>query len=246
MLPLRSASRLALLLCFVAVFATIPSLAGSNVGFQPVNSTELTMVAEPAAPGAPAIILYRQVDRFDNNNHQDNYVRIKILTDEGRKYADIEIPFLKGDTSVNNIHARSIAPDGTITNYDGKIFEKTIVKARGVRYLAKVFTIPNVQTGGIIEYYYTYDFNDRYYFNSHWILSEELFTKEAKFSLKSYTPPYGKITLHWSWRGLPPGTDAPVEGPDKIIRLVAHNIPAFKTEDYMPPENELKSRVDFI
>ncbi len=25
-----------------------------------------------------------------------------------------------------------------------------------------------------------------------------------------------------------------------------HNIPAFRTEDFMPPENELKSRVDFI
>jgi len=47
-------------------------------------------------PGAPAVILYRQVDRDDGRTaHEDNYVRIKILTDEGRKYANVEIPFLK-------------------------------------------------------------------------------------------------------------------------------------------------------
>jgi len=28
--------------------------------------------------------------------------------------------------------------------------------------------------------------------------------------------------------------------------MEATNIPAFLTEDYMPPENELKARVDFI
>lgn len=46
-------------------------------------------------------------------------------------------------------------------------------------------------------------------------------------------------------RGLPPGTDPPKEGPDRIIRLQASDIPAFQTEDFMPPENELKARVDF-
>ena len=38
----------------------------------------------------------------------------------------------------------------------------------------------------------------------------------------------------------------PKQGPDGIVRMEASNIPAFQTEDYMPPANELKSRVDFI
>jgi hypothetical protein len=44
---------------------------------------------------------------------------------------------------------------------------------------------------------------------------------------------------------LPEGTTPPKEGSDHIIRLDAVNIPAFQTEDFMPPENELKARVDF-
>ena len=72
--------------------------------FRPVSAEELAMKSEPLAPGAPAIILYRQVDRDDNgmSSHEDNYVRIKILTEEGRKYADVEIPFVKGSDEVSN------------------------------------------------------------------------------------------------------------------------------------------------
>ncbi len=55
-------------------------------GFQPVNPDELKMTAEPQAPGAPAIILFRQVDRDDSGHaaHENDYFRIKILKEEGR------------------------------------------------------------------------------------------------------------------------------------------------------------------
>jgi hypothetical protein len=219
-----------------------PVFAGS--AFQPVSPDELKMTAEPQAPGAPAIILYRQVDRDDNGltSHEDNYIRIKILTEEGRKYADTEIPFLTSTANVVNIKARTIRPDGSIADFQGKAFDKAIVKAKGLKYRAKTFTLPDVQVGGIIEYSYTIDFSEYLIFDSHWILSDELFTKSARFSLK----PYREFAVRWSWQGLPPGTIEPKEGADHIVRLEAKNIPAFQTEDYMPPENELKSRVDFV
>jgi hypothetical protein len=101
-----------------------------------------------------------------------------------------------------------------------------------------------VQVGSIIEYSYTRDFEEYYIFDSHWILSDELFTKHAKFSLKPYSG--GTWNVRWNWHLLPEKTEPPKEGPDHIIRLEVNNIPAFHTEDYMPPETELKSRVDFI
>jgi len=80
------------------------------------------MTSEPKAPGAPAIILFRQVDRDDRGltAHEDVYFRIKILTEEGRKYADIEIPYYKDSGNIVNIHARTIKPDGTIANSTAK------------------------------------------------------------------------------------------------------------------------------
>ena len=68
-----------------------------GIGFQPVRPEELKMTSVPEAPGAPAIYLYRQVDRNDESRvaSEYNYARIKILTEEGRKYADVEIPFVR-------------------------------------------------------------------------------------------------------------------------------------------------------
>jgi len=223
-----------------------PVAVRAGEGFQTISPEELKMTSEPLAPGAPAVILYRQVDRDDNGltSHEDNYFRIKILTEEGRKYADVEIPFVKGNNDVVHLRARSIRPDGSVTDFDGKVFEKSIVKARGLKYLAKTFTLPDVQVGSIVEYFYTYDFKENALFESNWILSHELFTKSAKFSLKPYHG--NNWSVRWSWQDLPAGTSKPQEDPEGIIRLESHNIPAFRTEDFMPPENEMKARVDFV
>jgi hypothetical protein len=242
---------------FVACSALSVILAAGNFcpvavrasdGLPPISPEELKMTSEPLAPGAPAIILYRQVDRDDNGHtsHEDNFERIKILTEEGRKYADVEIPFIKGGNDVVHLHARTIRSDGSVADFDGKVFEKTIAKARGLKYLAKTFTLPDVQVGSIIEYSFTYDFKEYELYESNWILSQELFTKTAKFSLKPY---HGSLenpfTVSWRPR-LPPGTTPPHEGPDHIIRMEARNVAAFQVEDFMPPENELKARVDFV
>src|SRR5580700_594225 len=235
------------LLATCAISLLTARQAEASLGFQPISQDELKMTSEPQAPGAPAIILFRQVDRDDNIHtpHEDHYFRIKILTEEGRKHANIEIPFVKEFDNVVNIRARTIRPDGSIAEFDGKVFEKELVKERGAKVLAKVFTLPDVEVGSIIEYSFTIDFAEHKLFRSNWILSDALFTKKAQFSLKPYEGIYVKYTLRWSWHDLPPGA-APKEGPDHIIRMEASDIPAFQTEDYMPPANELKSRVSFI
>src|SRR5947207_7368096 len=147
------------LLCFLLLVLPFSTLVRAE-GFQPVSPEELRMTAEPMAPGAPAILLYRQVDRDDSGHtaHENDYFRIKILKDEGRKYADVEIPFYKENgTNIVNIHARTIRPDGSIANFEGKAFDKSIAKAKGLKYMAKTFTLPDVQAGSILEYYYTLD-----------------------------------------------------------------------------------------
>jgi hypothetical protein len=232
---------LAIILTGAVVLLSPPVSVGDE--WQPISQEELKMTSVPEAPGTPAIYLYRQVDREDSRTpHEYNYARIKILTEEGRKYADVEIPFFKEQGDVHNIKARTIRPDGSIVNFEGKAFDKTIVKAKGLKYLAKTFTLPDVQVGSIIEYHYMYDLREGYVYDSRWILSEELFTKRGKFSLK----PSPDFAIRWSWpAGLPAGT-APPKQEGGFVRLEAQNIPAFQIEDYMPPQNELKFRVDFV
>jgi len=234
-----------LVLC-AAVFGVGTTTAGD--GFQPVLPDELKMTGDSGAPGAAAILLLRQVDRDDNGktSHEYNYFRIKILTEEGRKYGDVQIPYVKGqENHIANIRARTIRPDGSIVNFNGKVFDQTIEKTKSYKFLAKTFTLPEVQPGCVIEYFYTLDIGENALYDSHWILSDELFTKHAKFSLKPYAGSDTRWTIRWSWQGLPPGTEQPKQGADHVVRLESSNIPAFQEEEYMPPENELKSRVDF-
>ena len=213
--------------------------------WQPVSQEELKMTSEPKAPGAPAIILFRQVDRDDSNPrnpHEYNYVREKILTEEGRKNADVDILVIKGQWDIVNIRARTIRPDGSIVNFDGKVYEKEIVKARGLKYLAKTFTLSDVQPGSIIEYHYMIDFAENNVFDSHWVLSDDLFIKNAKYTLKPYT----EWALQWTWpNGLPESAKPPVNE-NKLIHMEARDIPAFQVEDDMPPEAAMRFRVDFI
>jgi hypothetical protein len=236
----------AVILLGAVMYRVGPSRAADE--WLPITQEELKMTSDPAAPGAPAIILYRQVDRDDSNArvpHEYNYVREKILTEEGRKNADVEILFVPGDYNVVNIRARTVQPNGSSTVYDGKVYDKEIVKARGFKYLAKTFTLSDVQPGSIIEYHYMIDFAENKVFDSNWMLSSDLFTKSAKFTLK----PYGEFPLKWSWpNGLPDGTKPPVKesrANNTFIHMEAANIPAFVVEDDMPPEPAMKFRVDF-
>lgn len=234
--------------CVLPLVPFLLCLQSLAADWPPISPEELKMTQEPLAPGAPAIILYRQVDRDDRGQtaHENDFVRIKILKEEGRKHADVEIPFYKEHgNNIVHVGGRTIHPDGSTANFEGKPFDKSIAKAKGLKYMAKTFTLPNVEVGSIIEYWYTIDFSEYFVFDSQWILNDELFTKHAKFSLKPYSSGYSNLHLRWSWHLLPMGTEAPKDGPDHIIRMEVTNVPGFQIEDFMPPEDELKSRVDF-
>jgi hypothetical protein len=236
---LALSSRAGLLCLLVGIAAVAPAVADD---WLPVMPDELHMDSEPQAPGAAAIYLYRQVDRDDANFLENNYVRLKILTQEGLKYASVEIPFDKNMENIRSIEARTIRQDGSIAKFDGTVYEKPIIQTTGAKLVAKAFTLPEAEVGSIIEYRYRRNLAYGWVFNSHWILSQELFTKHAKFSLQPNT----HFGLQWSWpRGVPPGTDPPKSEYGRV-RLETHDVPAFVTEEYMPPENELRYRIDFL
>jgi hypothetical protein len=204
------------------------------------------MTSLPEAAGAHAVILFRQVEREDQlyGSSEHVYLRIKVLTEEGRKYADVDIPALSGNYDVTSVRGRTVHPDGAVFPFDGKLYDKLITRARGINYQAKAFALPNVQVGSILEYDYNINFRDRAFFSEDWILSDRLFTKEAKFSIKTYTE-HG-LSVQWTMpAGLPPGVKPPEVQGDFIVMNV-HNLPAFQIEDYMPPATELQYQVRFI
>ena len=223
-----------------AVLGAAPAAQAES--WLPIDPAELAMTAETKAPKAPAIFLYRQVDRDDNVPLERQYIRIKVLTDEGRRFANVDIDYDRTREWIHDIEARTIRPDGSIVEFKGTVYDKTLVEAHGANLSAKSFQLADVEVGSIIEYRWSDRLTDGSVYDSRWLLSGDLFTKSARFSLI----PSRLFPLRYSWPlGLPEGTKGPIDQ-HGTIRLEAHDVPAFVREDHMPPEDLLKFRVDFI
>jgi Domain of Unknown Function with PDB structure (DUF3857) len=210
----------------------------------PVSADELQMQSEPKAPGAPAIVLYIQLDQNDVEHREDVYERIKVLTDEGRSAGNMELPFYRNRTAVRDIAARVIHPDGHIVNFDGTVYEKVIAESKDIDAREKTFTLPDVEPGCILELRYRQTIANDQVFSTQWTLGQKYFIKLAKFSLL----PSRDFTLRWDWpNGLPEGASTPKQDrPYGIISMEAHDLAPFISEDWAPPENQLTQRVEFV
>jgi hypothetical protein len=156
----------------------------------------------------------------------------------------VEIPFFKGYYDIHGVRARTIHPDGSIVNFDGKVFEKEIYKSGGFKYLVKAFSLPEVQPGSIIEYKYVEQHNTDYYVAPEWVLQEELFTRYAKFSFK--TDDQASFSrLYWRNYLVPPSLQ-PKDTSNEMLAMEVHDMPGLEEEEYMLPRRVLESRVQFF
>src|SRR5947209_17573887 len=82
----------------VAIFSNVPRVAAqTGVSWLPVSKEDLDLKDNPLAPGEPAIILYREVRTDSAKSYETHYTRIKILKDNGKEYANVEIPFVENE-----------------------------------------------------------------------------------------------------------------------------------------------------
>jgi len=226
----------------------------------PISKEEWALNDDPTNPGASALILYREVTTDDVKSVETRSYRIKILTDEGKKYADVEIPYLEKAYRIEGIRARTVQPDGTALEFSGEVFDKLVAKAKKVQFQAKTFTLAGVRPGCIIEYSYQMRWHEKFpdvlknpgnyiikdsdayaMLTAQWVIPEDLFTRRARFSLR----PLLKDRLTWDTMGLPKDTQPRRQDEGSVV-LELTNVPAFTEEPFMPPERMVKSRADFF
>lgn len=237
---------------FILVLLSCVPLANSTSAgddWMPIPPADLALKDNPAQPGAHAMILYREIavnEKFaaTDGTSTTEYVRIKIFTEQGTKEADVQIPYLKGISDIKDIRARTIQPDGTVTNFNAEIFDKTVVKVSGAKVLAKTFTLPDVHPGSIIEFKYREQASEHQLLNEKWIVSGHLFTRDARFSFKPYAG-RGSFSLSYRQFGLPANSVPQLEK-DGSYLLEVHNIDGIEEETFTPPENVLYTRVEFL
>ena len=220
------------------------SAAPAKDDWLPIPPEDLALKDNPKSPGAYAMILYRESSVDAKESRDDEYLRVKIFTQEGvKEEGDVEIPFIKGVDDIKDIRARTIHADGTIVNFEGKPFEKTVVKLSGFKYLAKTFTLPDIQPGSIIEYKYRDQSDPNFYFNNTWVVQGDLFTRLARFSIKPDSSGYAPA-LAFRYSHLPKDTK-PEKQAKGFYALEVHDLPGIEEEPFMAPEKSLKARVEF-
>jgi Domain of Unknown Function with PDB structure (DUF3857) len=241
------ASRTALfvaILAVVSLFWAVSARPASADDWHPVSPGDLTLKDNPKQPGADAMVLYRQVDVDAKNASVNNYFQIKVFTAAGvKEQSDVEIAYNKAEEKIQSVRARTIQPDGTITEFNGQTFDKEIVKGRGIKYLAKTFTLADVHPGSVIEYQYREQYDDNYYWNLQWTVQHSLYTRDARFSIKPDTSSYALQLLYRLYNL--PDTVRPQKAGSGIYTLEVQDIQGIETEDLMPPPALLESKVEF-
>lgn len=214
--------------------------------WQPISQHDLEIKVVPGNPGADAVQLYYADFINDEEQTEFFYHRIKVLNEKGKRHADVELTVPPGG-SISSLKARTIQPDGKITEFTGKPFQKTVIKARGVKILAKAFTMPEVSVGSIIEYKYKIDWpwiiTDNY-----WTIQHELYTVKESFRMKPYSGVLQGFEDGYQVAALyshMPKDIKPVQTGGGY-ELDLDSMPAFESEGYMPPEEDLKPQMRFF
>lgn len=241
----------------VLSFAVSLSSAQKLEDWLPVTPQDWEIKDAPGNPGAPAIQLYYSYYKDDNEEFFSVYRRIKILQETARrKYGDVEIEVEPG-SSLKELAARTLHPDGTITEFTGKPFEKTIIKRRGVKVTAKTFTMPDVTVGSIVEYKYIVRLPLGWVKTiSTWEIQSELYTVKAVFRFRAYQS-FVEVPTEWSSTSNIRHSQVayaylnqldariPEKKKGNLMEFQVEGIPAFKAEEYMPPEDDFKPLVMF-
>jgi hypothetical protein len=242
--------------CFVLLlvaFIAVPLTARAQ--FRDPTKEELSMTSDPKAPGAAAVYLYFEAKASDAMHYHSVYARVKVLTEKGKELATVEVPYARGEQKVTDIKARTIHADGTVIPLEGKPEDLLTTKLQtkdGERQLGKrVFNLPSVDVGSILEYQYTLRYNDDYVSSPYWQVQQPFYMHKSHYFFEpakniSYIQTEHGDLAHslLYWAQLPPGVKVVEDAAGKFTLDVA-DVPASPNEEYMPPMDAFLYQVLF-
>jgi hypothetical protein len=229
-----------LVLLGIASALSLPATRASS-GWKPISDVDLKMTAaEIGDPDADAAILFREGELDDDGSEGTSlkiYVRIKVFNERGRRFADVQLPYRVDLGKINDVHARTVKPDGTSVEVGSRdIFDKLVATSGRNIWRSKTFSMPSAGVGSIIEYRYrqVYPAGFRYFALD---LQSELFIKQLVYRIK----PQGASPLDMRWVTFN-ASDSDRFTPvwDGTYNITAQNVAPFRREPLMPPDEAVK------
>jgi hypothetical protein len=249
-----------LALCVLTLAVKAQQVTPLDQEYGKVNQADLEMKSCDFEKDANAEVLISRGDLYYDQTFNvilEVHRRIKIFNDNGKSYADIVIPFDGGDRSefITGLQAETInLVDGKVevTKLDKKqIYIKSIDKIRS----EMIFTFPNVKSGSIIDYKYTWNGEDYGYVPA-WIYQEEIPARYNELDTKLpdllYFNTRTKSLLRLTKYSTSQDNGSIGVGPDAInytnecAKREMDNIPSLKDEPYMSSKTDNQASISFI
>jgi hypothetical protein len=252
--------RTRLVLSFAVLFVASTVSSPVMAQFQQPTDEELKMTVDPKAPGADAV--YFNIEEIDNDplHYQSFYARIKVLTEKGKELATVEVPYLRGNTKIDDIKARTIHADGTVIPLVGKPEDLLVSKNKDNEIGRRVFTLPSVDVGSILEYRYDLRYDDNHFSSPMWEIQREYLVHKGHYQFtpfKAFMPGQQQATsmflvdskgravnsLIW-WSKLPDGVTIKTDlGGHYTVDIT--DVPPKPDEEWMPPIDSFMYKVFF-
>ena len=212
-----------------------------SAGPKLMSAEEKAVESDPATGTEHALILLEETVRDERNGYTSQkayHLRAKILSNDGRDLANVEIPTTKNETQVKRWWGFAIAPDGTLSELpQSALREQSVVKTGGTEHLSLRGVIPGVEPGSIIDYGYVIGGSGFY--------NEVMVELQRRFAIKKLLyrwTPYERMRGEYTLRGTETKNVA-VHGDGESITIQAHDMRPVPDEPYMPPDAEVRTTV---
>jgi hypothetical protein len=234
-------SHVVLLLCVAFCLITSNAVTILAVGdeWRPLDPAELALKTSTVEKDADAEALFWEV-RLDDSQLEElslkHYVRIKVFTERGKEsQSKVDLPFV-GSARIKDIAARVIKPDGSILELKkDDVFERTIVRASGLKLKAKSFALPGIEPGAIVEYRWREVIPGGSANRLRIQFQRDIPVENVTYFLKPFR---GMNYLPFNL-----GETKFVKDKDGFYKFTVTNMPAFREEPRTPPEDQLRSWV---
>ena len=238
-------------LSFAAILFLLSAVPKVFAGddWKPIEPAQLAMKTPLVEPDADAEAIFWEVHVADDaigggpRTVLNHYIRIKIFTDRGKEsQSRIDITYF-GNVKISDIAGRTIKPDGSILELKkDAVFERTIVKASGLKAKAKSFAMPGVEPGAIIEYRWKETRGDHFSYYDRYLFQREIPVEFVKYYIKPLKiegyniPGLGMSTRMFNGKFEPFQKEK-----DGFYSTSMKNVPALREEPYMPPEDQVRT-----
>lgn len=223
-------------LLFVFVFSCVV-LAGED--WKPIDPAQLALKTPVVEKDADAEVLSWEV--FIDDSQDDlvfnHSLRIKVFNERGvESQGKIEIDYLDR-YKIKDIQARTIKADGSIVELKkDAIFDRTVVKVSGLKLKAKSFAMPGVEPGAIIEYRYREIHPLASARNLKLYFQRPIPVHSVKYYLKPNS--YLGAMSTFTFNGQNPQFTKEKNG---FHSTMMTNVPAYREEAHMPPEDKVRT-----